>query len=51
MPLVREGMGVTLENKNVVLEMRLGWGEKICEEDIEEETTFPLPLTPPCLTV
>lgn len=52
MPCVIEGMGVTLENKNVALDMRLGWEEKICGEDKgEEETTFPLPLFPPCLRV
>lgn len=51
MPLVREGMRVTLENKGIVLEMWLWWGEKICGEDREEETTFLLPFTPPCLTV
>lgn len=58
MPLVREGVGVTLENKSVVLEVKLGgvekrekqrnkheWGRNFREEDSgEEETTFPLPL-------
>lgn len=48
MPLVREGMWVTLENESIVLEMRLGWGKKVCGADQEERQ---LSLSPSLLRV